>query len=297
MKYLSFTPADGEPTWGVAIDGTAYDLGPSGANLAPSLGDAVATGVFGTIGERAATAAPGHDEASVAYLPAVTDPKKIICIGVNYRSHQDEAGKKDVPAPTVFFRYADSQMGHLQPAVYPAVSKEYDYEGELALVIGADAWHVRPEDAYGVVAGYAAYNDFSVRDWQLFATQWGPGKNFPDSGAFGPYLVPAADVDAAIGDVTKLHLQTRVNGGVRQDAGLTDLIFDIPAIIAYVTTFTRLSPGDVIVTGTPGGVGRFSNPVALLEPGDLVEVEITGPGGFTLGTLTNTVVAESSAEG
>ncbi|GAA4168757.1 fumarylacetoacetate hydrolase family protein [Gryllotalpicola koreensis] len=295
MKYLSYTAGSGA-TWGVAIDGVAHDLGPTGANLAPSLGAAIATGVFGKVTEEAAKAAPGTPEAGIRYLPAITEPRKIICIGVNYRSHQDEAKKADVAAPTVFFRYADSQMGHLEPAVYPAVSTEYDYEGELALVIGADAWHVAPEDAYGVVAGYAAYNDFSVRDWQLFATQWGPGKNFPDSGAFGPYLVPAADVDAGAGGVTALHLQTRVNGGVRQDADLTDLIFDIPAIIAYVTTFTRLAPGDVIVTGTPGGVGRFSNPPALLEPGDLVEVEITGPNGFTLGTLTNTVVAEDTAE-
>lgn len=295
MKYLSFTTGS-EPSWGVAIDGTVYDLGPTGAKLAASLRDAVARGIFGTVTEETATAAPAVPESEITYLPAITDPKKIICIGVNYRSHQDEAGKKDVPAPTVFFRFADSQMGHLQPAVYPAVSSEYDYEGELALVIGSDAWHVAPDEAYGVVAGYGIYNDFSVRDWQLFATQWGPGKNFPDSGAFGPYLVPAADVDAAIGGVTKLHLQTRVNGGVRQDADLSQLIFDIPAIIAYVTTFTKLSAGDVIVTGTPGGVGRFSNPVALLEPGDLVEVEVTGPGGFSLGTLRNTVVAESAVE-
>lgn len=294
MKYLSFSPTGGAPTWGVAIDGTAYDLGPTGAALAPSLRDAIASGVFGTVTEEQAKQAPARPESAITYLPPIIDSGKIICIGVNYRSHQNEAKKQDVAAPTVFFRYADSQMGHLQPAVYPAVSKEYDYEGELALVIGADAWHVAAEDAYGVVAGYAPYNDFSVRDWQLFATQWGPGKNFPSSGGFGPYLVPAADVDAAVGGVTKLHLQTRVNGGVRQDADLSDLIFDIPAIIAYVTTFTRLSPGDVIVTGTPGGVGRFSNPVALLEPGDLVEVEITGPGGFTVGTLTNTVVAEQS---
>lgn len=293
MKYLSFTTT-GLPTWGVAINGAVYDLGPSGANLAASLADAIAGGVFGTVTEQAAVSGPAIPESEIRYLPAITEPKKIICIGVNYRSHQEEAGKEEAPAPTVFFRYADSQMGHLQPAVYPAVSTEYDYEGELALVIGADAWRVEPGEAYGVVAGYAAYNDLSVRDWQLFATQWGPGKNFPDSGAFGPYLVPAADVGAAIGDVTHLHLQTRVNGEVRQDARLTDLIFDIPAIIAYVTTWTRLSPGDVIVTGTPGGVGRFSDPVALLGPGDVVEVEITGPNGFSLGTLTNTVVAENA---
>ncbi|HKU11171.1 fumarylacetoacetate hydrolase family protein [Sinomonas sp.] len=287
MRYLSFTTTGG-PTWGVAVDGTAYDLGPTGADLAPTLGDAVRTGVFGTITESSARQAPATPESDIRYLPAVTDPAKIICIGVNYRTHQEETGKAQPSAPTIFFRYPDSQTGHLQPAVHPAVSSQFDYEGELALVIGRDAWRVAPEDAYDVVAGYGAYNDLSARDWQRSASQWGPGKNFPHTGAFGPYLVPATD----IGDVTALHLQTRVNGDIRQDASLADLVFDIPAIISYVTTFTKLSAGDIIVTGTPGGVGLFSDPVALLGPGDVVEVEISGPGGLSLGTLSNTVVAE-----
>ncbi|MGB9036812.1 MAG: fumarylacetoacetate hydrolase family protein, partial [Paeniglutamicibacter sp.] len=176
--------------------------------------------------------------------------------------------------------FADSQMGHLQPALKPASTEQFDYEGEMALVIGKEAYRVSEDEAWDHIAGYAAYNDFSVRDWQRAASQWTPGKNFPGTGAFGPYLVPAQ----VLGDVTKLTLQTRVNGEVRQKASVADLYFTIPQLIAYITGFTRLSPGDVIVTGTPGGVGLFT-PEGLLSAGDVVEVEITG-----LGILRNTVV-------
>lgn len=283
MNYASFIAADGSHTWGIVSEGTAYDLGPSGLNLAPSLGDAVASGIFGTVGEEFRNA-PARPEAEIEFLPSITNPGKIICIGVNYRSHQKETGKaehqKEQKAPTIFTRFADSQMGHLQPAQMPASTTEFDYEGEMALVIGKEGFHIAEADAFDHVAGYAAYNDFSVRDWQLAATQWTPGKNFPGTGGFGPYLVPAAD----LGDVNELTLETRVNGDVRQKASVADLYFTIPQLIAYVTGFTRLSPGDVIVTGTPGGVGRFMVPSGLLSAGDVVEVEITG-----LGTLRNTV--------
>ncbi|MDR7085089.1 2-keto-4-pentenoate hydratase/2-oxohepta-3-ene-1,7-dioic acid hydratase in catechol pathway [Arthrobacter ginsengisoli] len=284
MNYASFTAADGSPTWGVIIDAQAYDLGPTGLNLAPTLRAAVEQGIFGALGEEFRTA-PVRPEADIEFLPAITDPGKVICIGVNYRSHQNETGnaahQKEQKAPTIFTRFADSQMGHLQPALMPATTNEFDYEGEMALVIGKQAWHVAEDEAFDYVAGYSAYNDFSVRDWQLATTQWTPGKNFPGTGGFGPYLVPAAD----LGDVTKLTLETRVNGDVRQKASVADLYFTIPQLIAYITGFTPLSPGDVIVTGTPGGVGRFMTPSGLLNEGDVVEVEITG-----LGVLRNTVV-------
>lgn len=279
MNYASFVSADGFPTWGIIADGRAYDLGHSGANLARTLRAAVEQGIFGTVGEEFRSA-PSRAEADIEFLPALPDPGKIICIGVNYRSHQEESGKTEQKAPTVFTRFADSQMGHLQPAQMPATTTKFDYEGEMALVIGKEAFHVAEEDAFDYVAGYAAYNDLSVRDWQLAASQWIPGKNFPGTGGFGPYLVPAAD----LGDVNGLTLETRVNGDIRQKASVADLYFTIPQLIAYVTGFTRLSPGDVIVTGTPGGVGLFMEPSGLLSEGDVVEVEITG-----LGTLKNTV--------
>lgn len=285
MNHLSFTTPAGQDTWGVSVDGTVHDLGPSGKDLAATLHEAVVKGLFGSLTEEQIAGAPTYAEDEIAFLPALVDPKKIICIGVNYRTHQEESGKTGQTAPTVFTRFADSQMGHLQPAVKPASTTKYDYEGEMALVIGKKAFHAKKEDAFDYIAGYACYNDFSVRDWQKAASQWIPGKNFPSSGGFGPYLVDAASV----GDVTKLTLETRVNGEVRQHASVADLYFDIPTLIEYVTGFTTLNPGDVIVTGTPGGVGLFYGPDGLLDAGDVVEVEITG-----LGVLKNTVEDEQA---
>ncbi len=286
MQYASFLAPDSSPTWGIIEDNFAYDLGPTGAGLALTLKAAIADGIFGTVGP-GFRSAPARPESRIDYLPAVTDPGKIICIGVNYRSHQQETGRAvhqaEQKAPTVFTRFADSQTGHLRPAQMPATTNEFDYEGELALVISKPAFRVRAKHAMDFVAGYAAYNNFSVRDWQLTTTPLTPGKNFPGTGAFGPYLVPAAD----LGPVERLTLETRVNGETRQKASVADLYFPIPELIEYVTGFTPLAPGDVIVTGTPGGVGRFMDPPGLLSEGDVVEVEITG-----LGTLRNTVVRE-----
>ncbi|NVM98106.1 fumarylacetoacetate hydrolase family protein [Arthrobacter sp. SDTb3-6] len=281
MQYASFLAIDGTETWGLIIDETAYDLGPTGLNLARTMRESIEKGVFGT--DIDVTGAPARPETEVTFLPAVTNPGKIICIGVNYRAHQEESGKTGQTAPTVFTRFADSQMGHLADAVKPASTTKFDYEGEMALVIGKEAWHVSEDDSWDHIAGYAAYNDFSVRDWQKAASQWIPGKNFPTTGGFGPYLVPAAD----LGDVNNLTLETRVNGETRQKASVADLYFTIPQLMAYVTGFTKLNPGDVIVTGTPGGVGLFWGEGGLLNAGDVVEVEITG-----LGTLRNSVVDE-----
>ena len=280
MNYASFVAADGSPTWGIIEAGTAYDLGPTGANLAPSLRAAVEQGLFGTVTEEQYRAAPARAEAEIKFLPAITNPGKIICIGVNYKTHQEESGKTGQTAPTVFTRFADTQMGHLAPAVMPASTTKFDYEGEMALVIGKEAWHVSEEDAWDYIAGYGAYNDFSVRDWQKAASQWIPGKNFPSTGAFGPYLVPAAD----LGSTDALMLETRVNGETRQKASVADLYFPIPELIAYVTGFTRLSPGDVVVTGTPGGVGSRREPPVFMKPGDVVEVEVS-----SIGVLRNKV--------
>ncbi|SFI61009.1 MULTISPECIES: fumarylacetoacetate hydrolase family protein [Microbacterium] len=279
MRYASFVTPSGSHTWGAEIDGVLYDLGPTGTQFASTLKDALNGRELPAAAD--IDGAPSTPVDAVKFLPVIVDPTKIICVGVNYRAHQEETGRGAPSAPTVFTRFADSQMGHLQPAVRPATTEQFDYEGELALVIGARAHRVDAADAWDVIAGYAAYNDFSVRDWQRATTQWIPGKNFPDTGAFGPYFVPAADIP----DITALTLETRVNGEIRQSATLADLVFTIPQLIEYITAFTPLSPGDVIVTGTPGGVGLFMTPTGLLSAGDVVDVEITG-----LGVLTNTVV-------
>ncbi|WP_404288035.1 fumarylacetoacetate hydrolase family protein [Glutamicibacter arilaitensis] len=283
MQYVSFLAANGTETWGVVVDGTVYDLGPTGTNLAANVRELIEAGTFGT--ELDLSGAPTLPEAEIEHLPSITNPGKIICIGVNYLAHQEESGKTGQTAPTVFTRFADTQMGHLAPAVKPTSTTKFDYEGEMALVIGKEAWRVSEEDSWDHIAGYACYNDFSVRDWQKAASQWIPGKNFPATGGFGPYLVPAKD----LGDVNKLTLETRVNGEVRQNAPVSNLVFNIPQLINYVTGFTKLNPGDVVVTGTPGGVGLFWGEDGLLNDGDVVEVEITG-----LGILRNTVKDEAA---
>lgn len=286
MNYLSFSVGDSGPTWGVAVSGVVYDLGPTGTHLADSLHAAVVDGKFGAVTPQHLEGAPTHAESEVTMLPCLLESQKVICIGVNYRTHQEESGHTGQKAPTIFTRFTDTHMGHEMPAIKPTSTTKFDYEGEMALVIGKEAWRVEKEDAFDYVAGYANYNDFSVRDWQKAASQWIPGKNFPNTGGFGPYLVPA-DV---VGDVNELTLETRVNGEVRQHASVADLYFDIPTLINYVTGFTKLNPGDVIVTGTPGGVGLFWGEDGLLNDGDIVEVEVT-----KLGILRNQVVDEVNA--
>lgn len=272
-KFVSYYRPDLTIAWGRLDAETIYDATPT----APSLAAAIAAGSLDSLAHYAERPVALGD---VELAPVIPEPGKIICIGVNYRSHRDEIGKPAPQAPVVFARFADSQMGHGADARKPAGSAQFDYEGEVALVISKPAHRVAKAEAYDHVAGYAVYNDFSVRDWQRAASQWLPGKTWPGTGGFGPCLVTADEV----GDVTELELTTRVNGEVRQRGKLADLINDIPSIIEYVTTFTPLSPGDVIVTGTPGGVGLFMDPQGFIVDGDVVEVEVT-----KLGTLRNTV--------
>ena len=223
----------------------------------------------------------GLDE--LRYLPPVHAPEKIICVGLNYHGHMTETGRQPVAHPTLFSRWSDSHVGHGEPLVLPAVSTKFDYEGELAVVIGRRGRHIPKSDAMAYVAGYSCYNDGSIRDWQRHTTQFLPGKNFEASGSFGPWLVAAN----AVPDYRELRLRTRLNGRVLQEASLADLIFDIPTLIEYASSFTTLNPGDVLVTGTPDGVGAFRDPQLWMGAGDVVEVEIDG-----VGLLSNKVVAE-----
>ena len=279
MRYVSYKTTSGQVTWGVEEGGNLFDLGPSGRQVADSLRDAIVGDLLSVTPDYAH--APSQAEEGTEFVAVVGGSPKVICIGVNYRSHKEETGRADVEFPTVFSRFSDTLWPHGADVTIPAESDKYDYEGEVALVIGKPAFKVSREDAFDHVAGYAVFNDFSARDWQRHTGQWIPGKNFPESGTFGPYYVPASD----IGDIEALEITTRVNGDVRQQAKLADLIFDIPAQIEYVTTFTKLEPGDIIVTGTPGGVGLFMDPPTFLQDGDVVEVEVTG-----LGTLKNRMV-------
>lgn len=219
----------------------------------------------------------------VTFLPVIPDAGKILCIGINYRAHVLETGRELPSHPMVFTRFADSQTAHDAPLVLPDLSTKFDFEGELAVVIGRPAWRVKAADALRHVAGYACYNDGSARDWQKHSSQFTAGKNFPGTGAFGPWLVTPDE----LGDPGTLELTARVNGEVMQHASLDDLIFDIPALIEYCSAFTVLRPGDVLVTGTPGGVGAFRTRPLWLADGDIVEVEIS-----RIGTLRNRVSRE-----
>lgn len=221
--------------------------------------------------------------ADVTPLPPLANPRKIFCVGLNYKSHVAETKRPDADHPAIFVRFADSLIADGAPLRYPSgKSEEFDFEGELAVVIGTGGEDIAEADAMAHIAGYACFNDATVRDWQRHTHQWTPGKNFPGTGAFGPALVTADEV----ADITRSVLTTRLNGAVMQQAPLSDLIFTLPVIISYLSKFTRLSPGDVIATGTPGGVGDRREPPLYMKPGDTVEVEISG-----IGLLTNTVKA------
>lgn len=221
---------------------------------------------------------------ALEYRPVVADPARIFCVGLNYEEHRVEAGRSRTAHPTVFLRLPSSQAGHLQPIVLPPEAPNgLDYEGEIAIVIGRGGRRIPREEAFAHVFGFAPYNDASAREWQAHSTQWTPGKNFPGTGAFGPFLVTADE----IGEQRVLGLSTRLNGQLLQQADTSMMIFPMADLIAYISTFTELEPGDVIVTGTPGGVGFKRNPPVLMRDGDVVEIEVSG-----VGVLRNTVVRE-----
>lgn len=214
---------------------------------------------------------------------------KVICAGVNYGSHRSEAAidAERPEYPTIFTRYPDSLVGPGEDIVLPDVCAAFDYEGELAVVIGKSAWRVPEEKAMDHVFGYSCFNDGTARDWQRHSSQWTLGKNFSRSGSMGPQIVTCDEVLS----IAQSRLTTRVNGDLRQSARVGDMLFSIAELVAYVSSVTPLSPGDVLATGTPAGVGAFMEPPTMLEPGDVVEVEIEG-----VGLLVNKVVAETSAD-
>jgi 2-keto-4-pentenoate hydratase/2-oxohepta-3-ene-1,7-dioic acid hydratase in catechol pathway len=238
----------------------------------------------GKLADLAASATgPAHDIESIHFLPLIPNPDKILCIGVNYRPHIEEMGRQVPDYPVVFVRFPGSQTGHGQALIRPSLSEQFDYEGELAFVIGRRARHVARADALDYVAGYCCFMDGSVRDWQRHTPQFTAGKNFASSGSMGPWLVTRDEIP----DPTALTLKTRVNGEILQEGRVADLVFDIPRLIEYCTSFAELLPGDVIATGTPGGVGAARTPPRWLRAGDRVDVDIPG-----VGLLTNSVADE-----
>jgi 2-keto-4-pentenoate hydratase/2-oxohepta-3-ene-1,7-dioic acid hydratase in catechol pathway len=281
MKYLSFR-FENHTGFGV-VDGEEVAVlgglpGTRWPSLRDMLGDRDAK-VGSALGAARRIALKG-----LALEPVIPDPGIIFCVGLNYAPHIKEMGRELPTYPSIFSRTARSQIGHGQPIVVPRVSSDLDYEGELAFVIGKGGRYIAEADALSHVAGYACYNDASIRDFQKHTTQFTAGKNFWATGPFGPWMVTPDE----FGDVGSRSVTTRLNGKVMQNAPFTDLVFSVPHLIAYISSFTELKAGDVIATGTPGGVGTARKPPVYMKAGDVVEIEISG-----IGILRNPVVAES----
>lgn len=279
MKLVSFE-LNGRASYGVLDGDKIADLGQRFGAKYADLRAVLEADALGQLQAAAADTPATIALTDVKLLPVIANPGKTLCVGLNYKSHVAETKRPDADKPAIFVRFADSLTAHDAPLLKPATTERFDYEGELAIVIGKGGRNISQANAFEHIAGYACFNDGTARDWQRHTHQWTPGKNFRDTGAFGPMLVTADEV----GNVDDLVIATRVNGETVQQATLADLIFTIPVIIEYLSGFTALSPGDVIATGTPGGVGDRRDPPRYLNDGDVVEVEIS-----KLGILRNTV--------
>jgi len=284
MKFATFR-VDGTTSWGLIEGDEAVDVGSVVRDRLPDLKSAIAADALAGLAAAHAAHAYRFPVSAIEWLPVIPNPDKILCVGLNYETHRKETGRAEVEHPTIFTRFANSQTGHLANIIRPHVSTDLDFEGELAIIIGKPGRYVSQADAFSHVAGYACYNDGSVRDFQRHTHQFTPGKNFPGTGAFGPWMVTPDELS----ELGPLRLQTRVNGQVVQDAFLDQMIFSIPRQIEYCSSFTLLEPGDVIASGTPGGVGAKRTPPLWLKPADIVEVEID-----KVGLLRNGVADESA---
>jgi 2-keto-4-pentenoate hydratase/2-oxohepta-3-ene-1,7-dioic acid hydratase in catechol pathway len=282
VKLASYKTSNGAG-YGVVTDGGIVDLTRRLGKKYPDLRALIAGNALAQA-QKIAKAAKKADFKlnKITFLPVIPNPGKIVCVGLNYEEHRVETGRDKTENPALFLRVAESQVAHNQPILIPAESTNLDYEGEIAVVIGKRGRRISEEDSWKHIAGYACYNDGSVRDWQRHTLQWTAGKNFSRTGGFGPWMVTRGD----IADGEELTLETRLNGEVMQHATTAHMIHRIPRLIAYISTFTPLEPGDVIVTGTPGGVGARRNPPVWMKPGDTVEVEIS-----KVGVLVNTIKA------
>ena len=282
MRWLSFE-RDGSTSFGYVTSngegvvdvGARTDFG----GLREAIeADALAT-LPGQCGDEADLALEG-----ITYAPTITDPKKILCVGLNYKAHQEETGRGGEGVPTIFARFAAAQMGHNQPMIRPRESATLDFEGEIAMIIGRGGRRISKSDAISHVAGFGIYNDGSVREYQRHTSQFTPGKNFTATGGFGPWMMTLDE----IGDLSQMEITTRLNGEVMQNAKAELIVHGFEELIEFCSTFIELEPGDVIVTGTPGGVGAARTPPVFMDHGDVIEVEVS-----PIGTLVNPVVGEN----
>jgi len=283
MKLLSFEH-QGRASWGAVLGQNVADLGRAYPQY-PTLQAYIAAGRLAAAAQDAASAPQVIPLTAIRYLPVITQPEKIICAIRNYHDHHKEvvaAGlDRELSAfPPIFLRVWRSQVAHGQPILRPPVSDSLDWEGELAVIIGREGRNIPAARAHEHIAGYSIYNDASIREWQFHAKSIAAGKNFESTGAFGPWMVTADEIapDRA------LALKTRLNGEQVQSTTTADMIFSVAQQIEYASTIFTLVPGDVIVTGTPGGVGWSKKPPRFMVPGDVVEVEIEG-----IGVLSNPI--------
>jgi 2-keto-4-pentenoate hydratase/2-oxohepta-3-ene-1,7-dioic acid hydratase in catechol pathway len=278
MRWLTFL-REAKPTFGyVTSDGDGVvDVGARGefADLKSAIAADALTSIPEQYGDWADLPLAG-----LTYLPTVPNPDKILCVGLNYKAHQQETGRGGEGYPTIFVRFACAQVGHDQPMLRPRESATLDFEGEIALIIGKAGRRIPKADALAHVAGFGIYNDGSVREFQRQTSQFTPGKNFAATGGFGPWMMTPDEV----GDIRQMEITTRLNGEVMQNATADLLVFDFGDIIEYCSTFCELVPGDVIVTGTPGGVGSARTPPVFMDEGDQIEVEVK-----PIGTLRHVV--------
>jgi len=285
MKVVTFE-RNGVRSYGILENDRVLDVGNRLASRYADLRAVLAAGALQELLIASTQDPQTFQVEEVNFEPVIPNPQKILCVGLNYISHRTETKRPETKYPSIFTRFADTQVGHETPVLRPSFSTAFDYEGELAVVIGRRGRHISEQDVSAHIAGYSCYNDVSVRDWQRHTAQWTPGKNFPSTGAFGPSLVTPDEIP----DLGALTLTTRLNGKVMQEAPISDLIFSVPVIVSYISKFTPLYPGDVIATGTPGGVGDRRDPPVYMKDGDIVEVEID-----RIGILRNVVQSEAHA--
>jgi 2-keto-4-pentenoate hydratase/2-oxohepta-3-ene-1,7-dioic acid hydratase in catechol pathway len=283
MKLISYARA-GAQGFGARVDGGIVDLKTALKGRYEDLLALLAAEALPEAAEALRGRAPDVALDEVTFLPVIPNPGKIWCCGLNYGEHVREVGREPSEKPMFFLRFADSQVGHEQPIVLPPESTQLDFEGEIAVVIGKPGRRIEEADSWNHIAGYACYNDATLRDWQRHTQQWAPGKNFSHTGSFGPWLTTTDD----IAPNEPLTLTTRLNGKVMQHATTAMMLHSIPRQIAYVSTVAPLRAGDVIVTGTPGGVGARREPPVWMKAGDVVEIEID-----KVGILRNPIAAES----
>lgn len=285
MRFASFE-IDGKPSWGLVRECGLVGLDAAMAARYPTLRSAIAADALAEVADSLAGKASDVSVDDAKYLPLIGDPDKILCVGLNYHDHRKEGGHGEVEHPTIFTRYANAQIGHNQPMIRPLETHTLDFEAELAVIISKGGRRISEADAFDHVAGYSCYNDGSVRAYQRHTTQFIPGKNFMGTGGFGPWMVTPDEIE----DLDAVTVECRLNGEVMQHAPVADMIFSIPRVIAYCSTFTELVPGDVIATGTPGGVGSRRDPQIWMKAGDVCEIDISG-----IGVLRNPIIDEEAA--